>query len=139
MVLAQDGIVTPFHAGIRVGYLQNFHRTDAICPTCGTYANGTGNGYEVQLFGEVPFNFFRRMNLAFGVGLVDRGGNFGDAVGNIPNILDPNTKQYVPLQTEGAYNASLKYFDFIGGLRVQPLAKFAGYIGASLHADLPLS
>src|SRR5581483_1620046 len=134
----QDAIVTAFHAGLRAGYLENYHNTEAICPTCGTYSNGKGSGYEVQLFGEVPFNFFRRLNLAFGLGVLDRGGNFGDAVGNIPNVLDPVTNTYLPLVTQGSYSASLPSIDIMGGVRIQPLARFAGYFGLQFHGDLPL-
>ena len=81
--LASDPISSPFHAGLRLDYLRNYQQTSSLivadCPQCGTFSNGYGNGFEVQLFGEVPFNFYRRLNLTFGAGFAERGGTFGQS------------------------------------------------------------
>src|ERR1700689_2438167 len=74
-------LASPFHAGVRIDYLRDYYNIDAEilsgCPLCGTFSNGNGSGYQIELFGEVPFNFYRRLNLTFRLGLADRGGNFG--------------------------------------------------------------
>ncbi|MDP4199775.1 MAG: OmpA family protein [Bacteroidota bacterium] len=136
--IAQDMTISPFHLGFRASYLENFHNTDAICPTCGQYSNGRGSGYAAQLFGEVPFNSFRRLDLTFGLGMADRGGSFGEALSSNLQVLDPNTNNYVPFVRQSSYSASLTYFDISGGLRLRPLARFAGYIGAGFNAGLPM-
>ena len=137
-----DNLASPFHAGVRVSYLRNFHQTDGLiwpaCPTCGTFSNGQGSGYGIELFGEVPFNSFRKLDITFGAGFIDRGGDFGQTVtGGLP-ILDPNTNQYVTLTRRSAYTASLNYLDLTAGLKLRPLTSFAGYINAGFEAALPL-
>ena len=135
---ASDATLSPFHAGIRASYLENYHQTDALCPTCGTYTNGKGGGYAIEAFGEVPFNFFRRLNLAFGLGIANRGGDFGAAISNLLPVLDPNSNKYVPLVQQSTYNANLALLNLSGGLRIQPLAKLPAYLGANIEAGIPL-
>ncbi|SRR5579883_96309 len=135
-------LASPFHAGLRSSYQRNYHRSDAQvvtgCPECGNFSNGTGSGYHAELFGEVPFNSFRRLNLTFGAGFTERGGAFGESVtGGLP-ILDPNSNQYVQLTRLNTYTASLKYIDLSAGLRLKPLSQFAGYITANFTAGLSL-
>ncbi len=134
-----DPTASTFHAGLRASYLENYHHTlDAVCPTCGTYSDGKGSGYAIELFGEVPFNFFRRLDLTFGAGLANRGGDFGDATASNLTVLDPNSGTYVPLVRQSSFSASLNYLNLTGGLRIRPLARFAGYFGASIEAGIPL-
>ncbi len=142
---AQDkldpGFVSPFHAGFRSQYLENLHRTTAQiltgCPECGTFSNGTGAGYLFEAFGEVPFNFLRRLNLMFSVGFVERGGAFGQAITDELPILDPNTNTYVHLTRQHTFTASLKYINVSGGVRFTPLSQYAGYVAARLDAGIP--
>jgi outer membrane protein OmpA-like peptidoglycan-associated protein len=140
--VSSDYLASPFHAGVRASYLRNFHSTNGLiwpaCPTCGTFSNGQGNGFGLEFFGEVPFNSFRLLDITFGAGWTDRGGNFGQIVtGGLP-ILDPNTNQYVTLTRQSAYTSSLNYLDLEAGLKLRPLRSFAGYTGASLEIGVPL-
>lgn len=137
-----DPLASPFHAGVRVGYLENYHQTNAEivagCPVCGNFSNGTGGGYQIDLFGEVPFNFYRRLDLTFGLGFAERGGAFGQAETSELPILYPNNNTYGPLTRENTFSANLPYLDFSAGLRVTPIKKFAGYLSAALDAGIPL-
>jgi outer membrane protein OmpA-like peptidoglycan-associated protein len=146
--MQSDAIMSPFHGGVRANYLRNFHESQAQivvdCPECGTFSNGSGSGYQFELFGEVPFNFFRRLNLTFGVGLAERGGNFGEStVGGLP-VLDPNARgtadsiKYVPLVRQNNYAASLTYLTLAAGVRVQPLRGLPAYFTTGLEGGLPL-
>ncbi len=137
----QNELTSPFHAGFRSNYLENFHRTTAQiltgCPECGTFSNGTGRGYQFEAFGEVPFNFLRRLDLTFGAGFVERGGAFGEAITDELPILDPNSNTYVHLTRQHTFTASLKYIDVSGGARFTPFTKYAGYIAARIDAGIP--
>ena len=137
----QNELASPFHAGFRSSYLENYHQTTAQiltgCPECGTFSNGTGSGYQFELFGEVPFNFLRRLDLTFSTGFVERGGAFGQSTTDELPILDPNTNTYVHLTRQHTFTASLKYIDISGGARFTPLAKFAGYFAARIDAGIP--
>jgi outer membrane protein OmpA-like peptidoglycan-associated protein len=83
-------------------------------------------------------NCFRLLDITFGAGWIDRGGNFGQIVtGGLP-ILDPNTNQYVTLTRQSAYTSSLNYLNLEAGLKLRPLRSFAGYTGASLEIGVPL-
>jgi len=146
--VAPDPIVSPFHGGVRAHYLNNFHQSQVQivvdCPECGTFSNGNGSGYQIELFGEVPFNFFRRLNLTFSAGLAQRGGNFGEStVGGLP-VLDPNSRgtadsiRYVPLVRQNNYSASLLYFTVAGGVRIQPLKAIPAYFSTGIEGGLPL-
>ncbi len=138
---ALDPVLSPFHAGVRLGYLENFHQTSSEivqgCPVCGTFSNGTGSGFQIDLFGESPFNFYRRLDLTFGVGFAERGGDFGQAVTNELPIIYPNNT-YGPLTRENSFSANLPYVDFSAGLRLTPVKHFSGYVSAALDADIPL-
>ena len=140
-VAASDPIASPFHAGLRASYLRNYHQTNSLivadCPECGTFSSGSGNGFEVQLFGEVPFNFYRRLDLTFGAGFIERGGGFGAATNEL-TILDPGTNNYVPLSRQNTFSATLGYIDLTGGLRITPLKKYPAYISAGFDADIPV-
>jgi outer membrane protein OmpA-like peptidoglycan-associated protein len=127
-----------FHVGARASYLKNFHQTDAICPTCGTYSNGTGSGYAFEALGEVPFNFFRQLELQLALGIVNRGGDFGDAIADNLTVEDPKTLQYVPLVRQSSYSAVLPYFNFSFGPRFRPFKTSGAYITANLEAGIPL-
>ena len=100
-VVPSDPITSPFHAGVRVSYLENYHQTDAEivagCPVCGNFSNGTGGGFQIEGFGEVPFNFYRRLDLTFGLGFAERGGAFGQTETSELPILYPNSNTYGPL------------------------------------------
>jgi outer membrane protein OmpA-like peptidoglycan-associated protein len=137
---ASDPLVSPFHAGLRLDYLRNYNQTTALivanCPQCGNFSNGSGNGFEVQLFGEVPFNFYRRLDLTFGAGFVQRGGAFGQTVTNSEMVLD-NSNIYVPYTRSNSFSASLAYIDLSGGLRITPLKKYPAYLSADLDVDIP--
>ena len=137
-----EQIASPFHAGFRANYLENFHRTTAQiltgCPECGTFSNGTGSGYLFEGFGEVPFNFMRNLDLTFSLGFAERGGSFGQTTTNELTVLDPNNDSvYVPLTRQHTFAASLKYINVSGGIRLTPLAKYAGYVGLRLDAGIP--
>lgn len=139
---ASDPLTSTFHAGVRAGYLENFHQTNseivAGCPQCGTFSNGTGAGYQIDFFGEVPFNFYRRLDLTFGLGFAERGGAFGQSVTNELTILNPNSNVYVPLTRQNSFSANLPYIDFSGGLRLTPIKHFAAYCLAEFNAGVPL-
>jgi outer membrane protein OmpA-like peptidoglycan-associated protein len=139
---APDPLASPFHAGVRVGYLENYHQTDAEivagCPVCGNFSNGTGGGFQIEGFGEVPFNFYRRLDLTFGLGFAERGGAFGQAETSELPILYPNSNTYGPLTRENTFSANLPYIDFSAGLRVTPIKKFAGYLSGAFDAGIPL-
>ncbi|MFI5201631.1 MAG: OmpA family protein, partial [Candidatus Kapaibacterium sp.] len=90
-----------------------------------------------ELFGEVPFNFLRRLDLDFSAGFVERGGAFGQAITDELPILDPNTNTYVHLTRQHTFTASLKYIDVSGGARFTPFPKYAGYIAARIDAGIP--
>jgi len=137
-----QSLASPFHAGFRANYLENFHQTTAQiltgCPECGTFSNGTGSGYQFELFGEVPFNFLRRLDLTFGAGFVERGGAFGEQTTSELSVLDPNNNTvYEPLTRQHAFTASLKYIDLSGGARLTPFPKMAGYFAARMDAGIP--
>ena len=142
--IASQSIASPFHAGVRGNYAKNFHATTseivADCPECGYFSNGIGSGYEFQLFGEIPFNFFRRLDLNFGAGIVQRGGAFGLTNTNELTVYDKNAKQdvYVPLNLQHNFTASLIYIDLAGGLRFDPIKHFAGYTSLTFDAGLPV-
>ena len=135
-----DPISSPFHAGLRLDYLRNYQQTSsqivADCPQCGTFSNGSGNGFEVQLFGEVPFNFYRRLDLTFGAGFVERGGAFGQTVTDAEMVLG-NSNTDVPYIRLNSFSATLAYIDLSGGLRITPLKKIPAYFSADLDADIP--
>ncbi|HEY3876044.1 MAG TPA: OmpA family protein [Candidatus Kapabacteria bacterium] len=139
-----QSIVSPFHAGLRIDYLKNYHATTseivADCPECGYFSNGVGGGYEFQLFGEVPFNFLRRLDLDFGLGVTQRGGSFGLTSTNELTVYDENKGQdvYEPLDLQHNFTASLIYLDLSGGLRFDPIKHFAGYCSATLDAGIPV-
>jgi outer membrane protein OmpA-like peptidoglycan-associated protein len=140
--MTSDQLESPFHAGVRAGYLENFHQTNAEivagCPQCGTFSNGTGAGYQIDFFGEVPFNFYRRLDLTFGLGFAERGGAFGQSVTNELTILNPKSNVYVPLTRQNSFSANLPYIDFSGGLRLTPIKHFAAYCLAEFNAGVPL-
>jgi outer membrane protein OmpA-like peptidoglycan-associated protein len=135
-----DPLISPFHAGLRLDYLRNYNQTNALivadCPQCGNFSNGSGNGFEVQLFGEIPFNFYRPLDLTFGAGFVQRGGAFGQTVTNSEMVLD-NSNTYVPYTRSNSFSASLAYIDLSGGLRITPLKKYPAYFCADLDVDIP--
>ncbi len=141
---APDPLASPFHAGLRLGYLRNFQQTSSLivadCPQCGTFSNGSGNGFDVQLFGEVPFNFYRRLDLTFGAGFAQRGGAFGQSVTDAEQVLtntSTNTAVDVPFTRLNSFSASLAYIDLSGGVRITPLKKIPAYFSADLDADIP--
>ncbi len=90
----------------------------------------------MQLFGEVPFNFYRRLDLTFGAGFVQRGGAFGQTVTDAEMVLD-NSNTEVPYTRLNSFSASLAYIDLSGGLRITPLKRFPAYFSADLDADIP--
>ncbi len=135
-----DPITSPFHAGLRVDYLRNFQQTNALivadCPQCGNFSNGSGNGFEIQLFGEVPFNFYRRLDLTFGAGFAERGGAFGQSITDAEMVLN-NSNVDVPFTRLNTFSATLAYIDLFGGLRITPLKKIPAYFSADFDADIP--
>lgn len=135
---AQQEPVSTFHVGVRGSYLENFHKTDAICPTCGIYSDGKGSGYQFDLLGEVPFNFFRQLEWQLALGVVNRGGSFGDAIADNLTVQDPKTDEYVPLVRQSSYTASLPYLNLGTGFRLRPIRKLGAYVGGSFDAGLPL-
>ncbi len=138
--VTSDPISSPFHAGLRLDYLRNYQQTSSLivadCPVCGTFSNGSGNGFEVQLFGEVPFNFYRRLDLTFGAGFAERGGTFGQTVTDAEMVLN-NSNTDVPYTRLNSFSATLAYIDLFGGLRITPLKKLPAYVSADLDADIP--
>jgi hypothetical protein len=90
----------------------------------------------VQLFGEVPFNFYRRLDLTFGAGFAQRGGAFGQTVTDAEMVLD-NSNMEVPYTRLNSFSASLAYIDLSGGLRITPLKKYPAYFSADLAVDIP--
>jgi hypothetical protein len=137
--VASNALASPFHAGLRLDYLRNFQQTSSLivadCPQCGTFSNGSGSGFEAQLFGEVPFNFYRRLDLTFGAGFAQRGGTFGQSVTDGEMVL--NSNNYVPFTRLNSFSASLAYLDLSGGVRIAPLKKIPAYFSADFDADIP--
>ena len=133
-------LASPFHAGVRTNYLINYHQSDEQivlgCPYCGNYSDGSGGGFSAELFGEVPFNFFRRLDLTFAAGFSERGGAAGSIVTDSLVISGKNSQQYVPLSRLLTSTITLNYIDISPGLRLKPFAKFAGYVSAGLDVGI---
>ncbi len=139
--VTSDPFASPFHAGLRLDYLRNYQQTNALivadCPQCGNFSNGSGNGFAIQLFGEVPFNFYRRLDLTFSAGFAQRGGAFGESVTDGERVFDEKTNVDVPYTRQNSFSASLAYIDLTGGIRITPLKKIPAYFSADLDVDIP--
>lgn len=110
-----------FRTGVHAAYAWNFHKTTSSVFAggleCGAFGNGSGTGYLVGGFFEVPL-LDTLLSLHGGVNLIQRGGSFGEVVvGGLP-ILDPNTNQYTTLERRHSYDAGLAYLQTEFGVRL---------------------
>ncbi len=126
----------PFHLGLYGGYAINFHRTQADifvdCPECGQFSQGTGSGFAVGLFGELPV-LTEGVQAYLGINYAQRGGTFGEVnTGGLP-ILDPQTSQYVTLTRKHSSSANLGYVVIDLGLSYRPFESFPIYIRGALN------
>lgn len=141
-----------FRLGVFAGYARNYHATTSDiffdCPECGQFSSGQGSGMSAQLFGELPLNKYAdryglslggvRLDAYLGLGLAERGGDFGEAVTAELPVQDPNTLEYVPLRREHGYNASLRYMNYDLGFRVMPYPVIPVYLNLGLTISTPV-
>lgn len=109
-----------FRAGLYGAFAYNMHTTTASVFTggleCGAFNDGNGNGFAAGGFVEMPL-LEKLLDLHAGIGLVQRGGTFGEVyVGGLP-ILDPNTDTYTTLERKHNYSANLSYIQTEFGVR----------------------
>lgn len=109
-----------FRTGVYAAYARNFHKTTSSVfsggAACGAFGDGSGNGYAVGGFFEVPL-LEELLDLYGGINFAQRGGEFGEVfVGGLP-ILDPNTDQYTTLERRHSYNTNLAYLQTEFGVR----------------------
>ena len=141
-----------YRIGGFVGYARNYHSTTSDiyfnCPECGQYTDGQGSGLALSIFGELPLaKYIDKLALPFGdarfdaylgMGLSERGGDFGEAVTAVLPVQDPNTLEYVPLRRQHGYNASMRYLNFDLGLRVMPYPVVPVYVNLGLTLNTPM-
>lgn len=140
-----------FRLGGFAGYSRNYHATQANifeCPECGQFSNGQGSGMIVSFFGELPLNNYAqqaglslgdiRIDGYLGLGIAERGGDFGEAVTAELPVQDPNTLEYVPLQRQHGYNASMRYMNYDLGFRVMPYPAIPVYINLGVNMSTPV-
>jgi outer membrane protein OmpA-like peptidoglycan-associated protein len=129
-----------FQSGARVSYLNNRHHTQAnvfCCAECGTFSDGTGSGYLVELFAEMPTRFMPELSFTLALGASDKGGAFGESTTDNLPIQDPNTGAYVPLVRDHAYTARLRYGSVVPGVRYQPVAEYPVYVSGGIEIEIP--
>lgn len=140
-----------FRLGGFAGYSRNYHATQAnifSCPECGQFSNGQGSGMLVSFFGELPLNSYAEqsglslgdihIDGVIGFGLAERGGDFGEAVTAELPVQDPNTLEYVPLQRQHGYNASMRYMNYDLGFRVMPYPVIPVYLNLGVNWSMPV-
>lgn len=141
-----------FRLGAFAGYSRNYHSTTADiflnCPECGQFSSGQGSGIIASIFGELPLNRYAdqygiplgdvRLDAYLGLGLAERGGDFGEAVTAELPVQDPNSLEYVPLRRQHGYNASMRYMNYDLGFRVMPYPIIPVYLNLGLSISTPV-
>ncbi len=129
---------TYFRVGFYGGYAWNFHQTSATLFTgggeCGAFNNGRGNGPAIGVFAEIPV-LPQWLDAVVAVNFFQRGGTFGEVYTAGLPVLDPSSKQYVPLERVHRYSADLGYLFGELGARFTPIddipfyARLGGGVG----------
>ncbi|HET6511491.1 MAG TPA: OmpA family protein, partial [Candidatus Kapabacteria bacterium] len=150
--VTSDYVEDNFRIGAFAGYSRNYHKTTSDiflnCPECGQFSSGQGSGIIASIFGELPLNRYAdqygiplgdvRLDAYLGLGLSERGGDFGEAVTAELPVQDPNTLEYVPLRRQHGYNASLRYMNYDLGFRVMPYPIIPVYFNLGLSISTPV-
>jgi outer membrane protein OmpA-like peptidoglycan-associated protein len=150
--VVSDYVEDNFRIGAFAGYSRNYHETTSDiflnCPECGQFSSGQGSGIVASIFGELPLNRYAdqygiplggvRLDAYLGLGLAERGGDFGEAVTAELPVQDPNTLEYVPLRRQHGFNASLRYMNYDLGFRVMPYPIIPVYLKLGLSISTPV-
>lgn len=122
--------ITDYRAGLYAAYLLNSHTTNATVFSgggeCGAFGNGTGKGFAITAFGELPLfslwedELTKMFDLVLGLGFSNRSGAFSQAYTAGLPILDPNTNKYTTLKQTHSYSASVSYLDLSLGIKFTP-------------------
>jgi outer membrane protein OmpA-like peptidoglycan-associated protein len=150
--VASDYVEDNFRLGAFAAFSRNYHETTSDiffnCPECGQFSSGQGSGLSAQIFGELPLNRYAerygiplgdvRLDAYLGLGLSERGGDFGEAVTAELPVQDPNTLEYVPLRRQHGYDASLRYMNYALGFRVMPYPVIPVYLNLGISLSTPI-
>lgn len=130
--------VTDFKLGGNVAYLLNNHTTNATVFSgggeCGAFGNGTGKGYALGAFVELPLfnllenNYAKWFDLSIGITYANRNGAFSQALTSGLPILDPNSGKYTYLKQAHSYVAKISYLTPELGIRFTPVPEIPIYL-----------
>jgi outer membrane protein OmpA-like peptidoglycan-associated protein len=144
---AQQTRVPEYYIGVLSGYsyIQN-QTTLSIIPgatDCGTFKNGTANGYflgisaDYPLFPELYFPEFLQASgrILFSARPVE----LQTTNNNNFQVFNAETGQYEPLVRDHNYTGALKYVLFDIGVRIQPLSWLPVYTRFAFDAGNPVA